>query len=80
MITDRRQLLAGAAWLAGAAQAHAFGLGKLGEDVGHLGPLGGASINPPYPAPSGFHWDFVVFNGQQVTSKNQPAIALVRNS
>lgn len=34
---NRRQLLAGAAWLAGAGQARAAGLGQLGAGLGHLG-------------------------------------------
>lgn len=40
---NRRQLLSGAAYLAGAGQAHAFGLGRLGAGMGSLGALGGAS-------------------------------------
>lgn len=50
---NRRQLLSGAAWLAGAGQAHAFGFGELGAGEGHLGALGGAGGSLP-PPPTGF--------------------------
>lgn len=84
---NRRELLTGAAWLAGAGSAHAFGLGRLGSDVGHLGSLGGvgAAAFAPYPAPAGFHWDFVTSgeNGNaRVTSaenSNQPVVALLKS-
>ncbi|UPK31829.1 hypothetical protein IVB18_26225 [Bradyrhizobium sp. 186] len=49
-----------------------------------LGTVGAASF-APYPAPTGFHWDFVTSaadGGQRVTSSNdnnQPVVALVAN-
>lgn len=43
---NRRELLTGAALFAGVGQANAFGLGRLGEGVGSLGTLGGASSQP----------------------------------
>jgi hypothetical protein len=40
---NRRELLTGAAVLAGVGHANAFGLGKLGLNEGHLGDLGSVS-------------------------------------
>lgn len=48
---NRRHLLSGAAYLLGAAQANAFGIGRLGLGEGSLGSLGGAGIPAP---PTGF--------------------------
>lgn len=59
----------------------AFGkLGAMGRGFGHLGDLGtvGASAGMP-PAPPGYHWDFVTYNGQQVTSNGVNVVALVSN-
>jgi hypothetical protein len=52
---NRRELLAGAAMLAGAGQANAFGIGKLGArgGMGSLGNLGGAS-SPPLAYPQNY--------------------------
>lgn len=38
---------------------------------------GGAAVWAPYPAPSGFRWDFVTSNGDRVTSNGEPVVALV---
>lgn len=51
---DRRQLLAGAAWLAGAGQANAFGVGRLGLGMGRSGALGVAKASStPSPGTRG---------------------------
>lgn len=44
--------------------------------LGSLG-TGGAAVWAPYPAPSGFRWDFVTSNGDRVTSNGEPVVALV---
>jgi hypothetical protein len=44
---NRRELLTGAALLAGAGQANAFGIGKLGTGLGRLGLLGKAGNSFP---------------------------------
>lgn len=36
-----------------------------------------ASAYAPFPAPSGFRWDFVTSNGERVTSNSEPVVALV---
>lgn len=47
---NRRELIAGAALIAGASQAQAFGVGKLGSRFGRGGALGGArAISAAYP-------------------------------
>lgn len=30
------------------------------------------------PAPSGYRWDFVTFNGERVTRSGEPVVSLVR--
>lgn len=40
----------------------------------------GASAFAPYPAPSGFFWDFVTSNNDRVTSRGEPVVSLVRAS
>jgi hypothetical protein len=55
----------------------AFGLGKTGS-LGHLGTVGASSF-APYPAPPGYHWEFVTSNGQRVTSNGVPVVVLVAN-
>jgi hypothetical protein len=37
----------------------------------------GASQYAPYPAPSGFRWDFVTYSGERVTSSGEPVVALI---
>lgn len=32
----------------------------------------------PYAAPSGYHWDFVTYNGQSVTYNGQFIVALIQ--
>lgn len=44
---NRRELLTGAAMLAGAGQANAFGIGKLGANFGRGGSLGGVRSSTP---------------------------------
>src|SRR5437868_5548750 len=44
----RREFLAGAATIAGVAQAHALGIGKLGVGFGHGGAIGAARPALPY--------------------------------
>ena len=39
----------------------------------------GASAYASSPAPSGYHWEFVTSNGEQVTSGGIPVVDLVRN-
>jgi hypothetical protein len=59
----------------------AFGkLGAMGRGMGHLGSLGALSASAGMPAaPAGYHWDFVIENGQQVTENGNPVVALVAN-
>jgi hypothetical protein len=38
---------------------------------------GGAAAYAPYPAPTGFRWDFVTFNNERVTYRGEPVVALV---
>jgi hypothetical protein len=33
----------------------------------------------PYPAPAGFHWQFVTQNGVRVTENGVPVVELVEN-
>jgi len=37
----------------------------------------GAAYYAPYPAPSGYKWDFVTSSGTRVTSNGVPVVALV---
>lgn len=39
---------------------------------------GGAARYAPYPAPSGYRWDFVTEDGVRVTQDNEPVVDLVR--
>lgn len=61
--------------------------GSIGDMLPNLGyPLsasatgGGAAQYASGPAPSGFAWDFVTFNGERVTKSNDPVVALVRTA
>jgi hypothetical protein len=59
-----------------------FGGMGAGRRFGGMGaPLGtvGASSFAPYPAPPGYHWEFVTSNGQRVTSNGVPVVVLVAN-
>ena len=38
---------------------------------------GGAAEFAPSPAPSGYRWDFVIFNNRLVTFQGEPVVALV---
>lgn len=38
----------------------------------------GASSFAPYPAPTGWRWDFVTEDGVRVTEDNEPVVDLVR--
>lgn len=53
-----------------------LGLG-LGLGVSLLNA--GASAYADGPAPPGFHWEFVTFNGARVTRLSIPVVALVGN-
>ena len=37
----------------------------------------GAQAYAPYPAPPGYRWDFVTYNGELVTYNGEPVVALV---
>lgn len=37
---------------------------------------GGAARWAPYPAPSGYRWDFVTHNSERVTHGGEPVVAL----
>jgi hypothetical protein len=39
----------------------------------------GASAFAPYPAPNGYHWEFVTSNSELVTMSGKPVISLVEN-
>ena len=36
-------------------------------------------VPAPYPAPPGFHWEYVTSNGERVTSNGEAVVSLVRN-
>ena len=38
---------------------------------------GGAASYASYPAPSGYRWDFVTYNGARVTYNAEPVVALI---
>jgi hypothetical protein len=46
-VMNRRDLLTGAALLAGVGPANAFGIGRLGAGMGHLGGLGKLNTHAP---------------------------------
>lgn len=37
----------------------------------------GASAYAPFPAPAGYRWDFVTYDGVRVTYNGEPVVALV---
>lgn len=61
--------------------ANGFGTPVTYVASGGLGVLGGAGASSfaPYPAPAGYHWDFVTFNGERVTSNGALVVSLVGN-
>ena len=38
---------------------------------------GGAGQFAPYPAPAGYRWTFVTYNGERVTYAGSPVVALI---
>lgn len=38
---------------------------------------GGAASYAPFPAPTGFRWDFLTSSGQRVTSSGVPVVVLI---
>jgi hypothetical protein len=68
---NRRGLLSGAAYVLGATQANAFGLGKLGRKFGSLGHLGGAGNTPVGPTPGAHAAAFLArTSGLSTTERN----------
>lgn len=53
-----------------------FGIGYFSRHI-PLSKGGGASAYAPYPAPSGYRWDFVTYNGARVTYNAEPVVALI---
>ena len=54
-------------------------LGGLGTRLGTLGAgLGTGGVSGPYPAPTGYRWDYVVSGSEMVVSNNEPVVTLVR--
>lgn len=45
---------------------------------GDLGTGGSAASYASSPAPDGYRWDFVTFNGASVTFNGEPVVSLVR--
>lgn len=56
-------------------------LGSLGAGFGRLGSgSNGVSPSSGMPAaPTGFHWEFVTYNGERVKSDGAYVVALVEN-
>lgn len=75
---NRRELLSGAALLAGATQANAFGVGRLGLGEGRGGALGGAQV----PAPPILDRTnvFAAYSLRRVTSYTGPLVRIRRAS
>jgi hypothetical protein len=59
----------------------AFGkLGAMGRGMGRLGALGRLPASAGMPAPpAGYHWEYVTYDGQQVTSNGVNVVALAPN-
>ncbi len=52
----------------------------IGIGLGLRPPRKGASAYAPYPAPNGFAWDFVTYQGARVTYRSAPVVTLIRIS
>ncbi len=53
------------------------GGGSAFDPLGH-GTGGNPAAWASSPAPSGYRWDFVTFNGAMVTRSGEPVVSLVR--
>lgn len=42
------------------------------------GDLSTGGVSGPYPAPTGYRWDYVVSGSEMVVSNNEPVVTLVR--
>lgn len=73
----RREFLTGVAALAAYSRVKEAEALTQGQILTLLGSVNAASF-APYPAPPGYHWEFVTSNGQKVTSNGQPVVALVQ--
>jgi hypothetical protein len=52
----------------------------LGLDIGSAGLLGRLPASAGMPAPpAGYHWEYVTYDGQQVTSNGVNVVALAPN-